>query len=194
MTVIIEEDDSESEIIKTFKNITKQGMIDDEFLSDDHSEVVDIRYFELTTKDEVVVAPEIDGAVEQEDLGGGFPTDIVVGVAAALLAILGVAYYLRKKFSGKSEINEVDSDGSFDMAIFPPAESSSFEAMAQGNLGKLGSTNDVHLCKSATCKKCYHNPQVEFVPTPKGINQAKDFPVSPVSSSSSSATEDFMNC
>merc|ERR1712176_1693336 len=136
-------------------------------LSEEHPEVEKVTFVDEETKNntESIVAP----IVEKSDS----PLPIIVGAScAALIALLGAYLFGKRKFfiSKGTDKGEI-----FDIQMIPGASKDfgSFIAADSKELGKVGTCMDVHRCKSATCPKCYENPPIDFVPTPRNNNVEK---------------------
>jgi hypothetical protein len=95
---------------------------------------------------------------------------VIIGTSVAVVAVMLLAgLFGRKRFTERVKNNDVD-DAVFGMVQFPAIStdsSKSFVCIDASNLGKAGTSHDVHKCKSTTCAKCYLNPRVTFLPAPR---------------------------
>ena len=158
VTVSVDDEDSNEEIVTNVLNATKEVMANDELVTDENPEVEKVKYLdegENNNDDEETIL-----VGDRSERANGDPSiPVMVGASlAALVALLGV-YLLKKKTSITTKGVEIEPDEEF------TSPTVSFIAPDGRNLGKLTSCMDVHECKSSVCPKCYVEPRTLFIPS-----------------------------
>ena len=198
VTVSVEDIDSVNtvQIQQKVTNATKSIMDDDALLSSGEEDIKKVKFLE--DKPEAtpinVLPPPVNGGNE----------GVIIGASLAVLASVLLALLIGKKKYSEAKKAE---NGPFGLVQFPALStdsSSSLVAVDSKDLGKHASGHDVHVCKSATCPKCYVGPKVDFIKAPaidlkcqecskdpeESIPQLHES-ISPASSQSSSTTTEF---